>query len=181
MHYSLTADKETVCTIVHQLLRFLQLFHGSRLSLYSRNFLQNGTVVSETHLRPRPWGELCEVVFGKSSLLKSNNFAREIIAALSSQDTPRGGIVCVSHRPLFLYRLLRSVSCLSRTIPRLVLAHTTNLYTESGIRRLQNHFIWFGSANENWTRASGVTDLRTNHYTMTKYVWIWLVRPWSRK
>ena len=37
------------------------------------------------------------MVFGKTPLLKSNNFAREIIAALSSQDTPRGGIVYVSH------------------------------------------------------------------------------------
>ena len=36
------------------------------------------------------------MVFGKTPFLKSNNFAREIIAALSSQDTPRGGIVCVS-------------------------------------------------------------------------------------
>ena len=36
------------------------------------------------------------MVFGKTPLLKSNNFAREIIATLSSQDTPRGGIVYVS-------------------------------------------------------------------------------------
>ena len=36
------------------------------------------------------------MIFGKTPLLKSNNFAREIIAALSSQDTPRGGIVYVS-------------------------------------------------------------------------------------
>ena len=84
------------------------------------------------------------MIFGKTPLLKSNSFARKIIAALSSQDTPRGGTVCVSHRPLFLYRLLRSVSCLSRTIPSLVLAHTTNLYTESGIRRLQNALYLVG-------------------------------------
>lgn len=36
------------------------------------------------------------MIFGKTPLLKSDNFAREIIAALSSQDTPRGGIVYVS-------------------------------------------------------------------------------------
>lgn len=36
------------------------------------------------------------MTFGKTPLLKSNNFAREIIATLSSQDTPRGGIVYVS-------------------------------------------------------------------------------------
>ena len=37
------------------------------------------------------------MIFGKTPLLKSNNFAREIIATFSSQDTPRGGIVSVSH------------------------------------------------------------------------------------
>ena len=95
---------------------------------------------------------MCEVIFGKTPLLKSNSFAREIIAAFSSQDTPRGGTVCVSHRPLFLYRLLRSVSCLSRTIPSLVLAHTTNLYTESGIRRLQNALYLVGVTDGARTR-----------------------------
>ena len=36
------------------------------------------------------------MIFGKAPFLKSNNFAREIIATLFSQDTPRGGIVYVS-------------------------------------------------------------------------------------
>lgn len=84
------------------------------------------------------------MVFGKTPLLKSNNFAREIIATLSSQDTPRGGIVCVSQDAInasvsgiFIVVVFHTIPCMSAETNR-----TESIGTSRSTKPA-------GSANEN--------------------------------